>query len=65
MFEDGARIDDILNVLRRPTLDKSSDKKEPRDARFSDDTVRYESNMPPRDTSIKFDFAAGRSMGGL
>ena len=62
MFEDGARIDDILNVLRRPTLDKNSDKK---DVRFSDDTVRYESNMPLRDTSIKFDFAGGRNAGGL
>ena len=65
MFEDGARIDDILNVLRRPTLDKDTDKKDPRDARLSDDAVRYESNMPLRDTSIKFDFAGGRNAGGL
>ena len=62
MFEDGARIDDILNVLRRPTLDKSDDKK---DMRLSDDAVRYESNTPPRDTSIKFDFAGGKNMGVL
>ncbi len=58
MFEDGARIDDILNVLRRPTLDKNADK---RDARLSDDAVRYESNMPLRDTGIKFDFAGQRN----
>ena len=62
MFEDGARLDDILNVLRRPTLDKESDKK---DVRLSDDAVRYESNMPPRDTSIKFDFAGGKNMGAF
>ena len=61
MFEDGARIDDILNVLRRPTLDKESDKKDARDARLSDDAVRYESNMPLRDTSINFDFAGQRN----
>lgn len=65
MFEDGARIDDILNVLRRPTLDKDTDKKDPRDARLSDAAVRYESSTPPRDTGMKFDFAAGRTMGGL
>ena len=62
MFEDGARIDDILNVLRRPTLDKEDDKK---DARLSDDAVRYESNMPLRDTGIKFDFAGGKNTGVL
>ena len=62
MFEDGARIDDILNVLRRPTLDNEDDKK---DARLSDDAVRYESNTPPRDTGIKFDFAGGKKTGVL
>ena len=62
MFEDGAKIDDILNVLRRPTLDKEDDKK---DARLSDDAVRYESNMPLRDTGIKFDFASGKNTGVL
>lgn len=65
MFEDGAKIDDILNVLRRPTLDKESDKKDARDARLSDDAVRYESNMPLRDTGIKFDFASGKNTGVL
>lgn len=58
MFEDGAKLDDILNVLRRPTLDKEDNKK---DMRLSDDAVRYESNMPLRDTGIKFDFAGQRN----
>ena len=62
MFEDGAKLDDILNVLRRPTLDNEDDKK---DARLSDDAVRYESNTPPRDTGIKFDFAGGKNTGVL
>lgn len=59
MFEDGARLDDILNVLRRPTLDKDTDDKN--EVRLSDDTVRYESNMPLRDSGIKFDFAGQRN----
>lgn len=59
MFEDGARLDDILNVLRRPTLDKDTDDKN--EVRLSDDTVRYESNMPLRDSWIKFDFAGQRN----
>lgn len=59
MFEDGARLDDIINVLRRPTLDKNDGDKQ--DARISDDAVRYESNMPLRDSGIKFDFAGQRN----
>lgn len=58
MFEDGAKLDDILNVLKKPTLDKDDDKK---NFRIPDAAVRYESNMPLRYTGIKFDFAVQRN----
>lgn len=53
MFEDGARIDDILNVLRKPTLN-DDDKK---NIRVSDTAIRYESQKSVGDDRIKFDFA--------
>ena len=53
MFEDGARIDDILNVLRKPTLDKEDKKNNPR---ISDTAIRYDSQRPVSDTGIKFEF---------
>ena len=53
MFEDGARIDDILNVLKKPTLDKSKD----RENQVSDSAIRYESQRPVGEDNIKFDFA--------
>ena len=55
MFEDGARIDDILNVWKKPTLDDDDDKK---NYRISDTGIRYDSQRPTvGDTNIKFDFA--------
>ena len=59
MFEDGARIDDILNLLKKPTLDKN--KKE--ENQISDSAIRYESQRPVGEENIKFDFA--RNSGGL
>lgn len=59
MFEDGARIDDILNVLKKPTLDKDEKKNE----HVSDTAIRYESRKPVSDYDIKFDFA--KNSGGL
>ncbi|MBQ4405170.1 MAG: hypothetical protein IJT47_03190 [Selenomonadaceae bacterium] len=59
MFEDGARIDDILNVLRKPTLDKKNKKEQP----ISDTGIRYESRQSVGEQNIKFDFA--KSSGGL
>ena len=59
MFEDGARIDDILNVFKKPTLDKDNKKEQ----RISDAGIRYESRQPSGEDSIKFDFA--KSSGGL
>ena len=53
MLEDGARIDDILNVLKKkPTTD--DDKKDRND---SDAALRYESNRSFGDDMIKFEFA--------
>ena len=59
MFEDGARIDDILNVLRKPTLDNDKKKTE----QISDTAIRYESRKSIGEDNIKFDFT--RSSGGL
>jgi len=53
MFEDGAKLDDIINVLKPPTLDKDDDKKnrpvpdaairyEVTKKSFGDDTVHFE-----------------------
>ncbi len=58
MFEDGARIDDILNVLKKPTLDDDTKKNE----RISDAALRYE-NQHPVGENIKYDFA--KNSGGL
>ncbi|MBR0289243.1 MAG: hypothetical protein IJQ82_09715 [Selenomonadaceae bacterium] len=60
MFEDGARIDDILNVFKKPTLDKNKVKTE---QGISDSAIRYESQKSVGDDSIKFDFA--KNSGGL
>lgn len=60
MFEDGARIDDILNILRKPTLDKNKDKQE---QRISDSAIRYDSQKTVGEDNIKFDFT--RNSGGL
>ena len=62
MFEDGARIDDIMNVLKRPTLDEEEDKK---DRRISDVAIRYESKRTFGDDNIKIEFAGQKNLGGL
>lgn len=58
MFEDGAKIDDILNVFKKPTLDDDKKKNE----RISDASLRYETQRPVGE-DIKFDFA--KNSGGL
>ena len=62
MFEDGARIDDIMNVLKRPTLDDEDEKK---DRRISDVAIRYESKRTFGDDNIKIEFAGQKNLGGL
>ena len=59
MFEDGARIDDILNVLKKPTLDKNKNQEN----QISDSAIRYESQRNVGEENIKFDFA--KNLGGL
>lgn len=54
MFGDGAKLDDIINVLRTPTLDKDDDKK---DRRNFDSVIRYDSKRSLGDDTIKFEFA--------
>lgn len=61
MFEEGVRIDDILNVLKKPTLNDDDNKKEIR--RVSDTVIRYDSKASVGEDSIRFEFT--RSSGGL
>lgn len=63
MFEDGARIDDIMNVLRRPTLDDDEEAKKNR--RISDAAIRYDSKRTFGDDNIKIEFAGQKNLGGL
>ena len=63
MFEDGARIDDIMNVLRRPTLDDEEEEKKNR--RISDAAIRYDSKRIFGDDNIKIEFAGHKNLGGL
>ena len=54
MFEDGAKLDDIINVLRPPTLDKDDEKK---DRRNFDSAIRYDVKKSLGDDTVKFEFA--------
>ena len=60
MFEDGMRIDDILNILKKPTLDKRKKKKL---EQISDAAIRYEVKQSTGEEIIKYDFT--RNLGGL
>lgn len=60
MFEEGARLDDILNVFKRPTLDDKDDKK---NRRIEDTVIRYDSTKSLGEDSVKFDFT--RNSGAL
>ena len=62
MFEDGAKLDDIINALKPPTLDKEEDKK---DRRNFDSVIRYKSQRSLGDDMIKFNFAEQRLLEGL
>ncbi len=53
MFEDGARIDDIMNIFKPPTLDGNKDKKETHTA---DGGLRYFSKDEFRDGSVQIQF---------
>lgn len=61
MFEDGAKLDDILNVLKKPTLDKEGKK----DSQSTEASLRYDSKQSLGDDVIKFEFAKQLNSGGL
>ena len=62
MFEDGAKLDDIINVLKPPALDKEDAKK---DRRNFDAVIRYDSKRSLGDDTLKFEFAGQRTMEAL
>ena len=62
MFEDGAKLDDILNALKPPTLDKDDDKK---DRCNFDSVIRYNSKRTLGDDMINFEFAGQKTLGVL
>ena len=53
MFEDGARLDDIMNIFKPPTLDGNKDKK---DNRVTDAGLRYFSKEDFRDGNVQIQF---------
>ena len=53
MFEDGARIDDIMNIFKPPTLDGDKDKKE---TRITEAGLRYFSKQDFRDGTVQIQF---------
>lgn len=53
MFEDGAKLDDIINVFKSPTLDDDDKKNRP----VSDAAIRYEvSKKSFGDDTVHFEF---------
>ena len=62
MFEHGAKIDDIMNILKPPTVDEDSDKK---NCRISDTGIRYDSKVTPSEYNIRFEFAGQKNLEGL
>lgn len=51
MLDDSPRLDDILNVFKKPK--PNNDKKE---NPLSDLAVRYEAQQAPTDNNVKFEF---------
>ena len=60
MFEDGAKLDDILNFFgKKPTLDEEENK----NTRVLDEAFRYDTKQSVGEYNIRFDFA--KNSGGL
>ena len=57
MFGDGARLDDIMNVLKPPTLDDEDDKK---NGRITDAAIRYVSKKDI-DDNVQLEFTGQRN----
>ena len=63
MFEDGARLDDILNVLKKkPTLDNDKTKKI---IRISDESIRYDFRKSVGTDNVQIEFGLQKNMGVL
>lgn len=58
MFEDGARLDDIINFFKKPTSDGNKDKKE---GRVTDAGIRYFSKQDFRDETVQIQFMGQRN----
>lgn len=54
MFEDGARLDDIINFFKKPTSDDEEDKK---NNRLTDSGLKFSSRKDFGDDNIQFDFS--------
>ena len=64
MFEYGARIDDIMNVLKPPVVEDDDDN-DKKNHRVSDTVILFESKASPGECSIRFEFAGQRNLEGL
>ena len=62
MFEDGARLDDIMNVLKPPTLDDEEDDK--KKGRISDTAIRYITKKDIGD-NVQLEFTGQKNLGAL
>ena len=62
MFEDGARLDDIMNVLKPPTLDDDEDDK--KKGRISDTAIRYITKKDIGD-NVQLEFTGQKSLEAL
>ena len=53
MFEDGAKIDDILDVLKRPALNASKQR---------ESELKHDSRPAPSDDVMKFEFVRQKTL---
>lgn len=53
MFEDGAKIDDILNVLKRPALNARKQK---------ESELEHDTRPAPNESNISFEFIGQKTL---
>jgi len=58
MFGNGARLDDIMNILKPPTLDNDDDKK---NQRIPDAAIRYVAKKSLGEDTINLEFAGQKN----
>ena len=61
MFEDGARLDDIMKIFKKPTSDEDKDKNKP----LSEAGLRITSKSDFGSENIQYDFARQMNSGVL